>query len=338
MKKIKLSFHSNSDHFVRQTPNFSGCWGNYQFFINEDIDFCDAWVVCEGLPQASETTHCPQANTIFISSESYQIWRYDQRFISQFNHVITCQRELQKLSPHVHYSLQGHGWHIGLYQDNPKGFGFAKSYDDLIAMSNIPKTKLLSIISSNKQDTLGHRQRYHFALALKAALGDQADIFGRGINDFRDKWEVLAPYKYSIAIENCSSADYVTEKLNDCFLAHSFPFYYGAPNVADYFSAASYETIDINDFAGSLQKIQTIITNPQHYQDHLAAVRAAKLKYLNHYQLFPLLAQFLDQHLSTDSSEKIILYNAAEGLGWNNYCRILSDKLTLFFRQDNWLQ
>lgn len=329
MKKIKLSCPSNICHFERQTPGFSCSWGDYQFFINEEIAECDAWVVCEGLPTSAESTSCPPDQTIFISSEPYSIWRYERKFLKQFAKIITCQREIK--GPNVTYSLQGHGWHVGAYQADARGFGLAKAYDELISTSSIPKTKLLSIISSNKQDNAGHRQRYRFALALKQALGDQADIFGRGINDFQDKWEVLAPYKYSVAIENCANDDYITEKLNDCFLAHAFPFYYGAPNIAKYFSASSYELIDINDLARSLKKITTTITDDKHYDQHLSAVISSKLQYLNHYQLFPLVVEFLAQHQSTTTKEAVVLHNYGPGLGLNNYLRIATDKLKNLF-------
>lgn len=325
MKKIKLSFPSNISHFERQTPGFSCRWGDYQFFINEEITECDAWVVCEGLPASVESANCPPDQTIFISSEPYSIWRYDHKFLKQFAEIITCQREIKGSA--VTHSLQGHGWHVGAYQADSRGLGLAKSYDELLQTSFVPKTKLLSIISSDKQDNAGHRQRYRFALALKQALGDQADIFGRGINDFTDKWEVLAPYKYSVAIENCANDDYITEKLNDCFLAHVFPFYYGAPNIAKYFAPESYELIDINDLEGTVKKITAIINDKNHYDQHLSAVIEAKLKYLNHYQLFPLIVEFLNQHQSAMAKEKIVLNNYGPGLGLNNYLRIVTDKL-----------
>lgn len=329
MKKIKLSFLSNASHFEKQTPDFSACWGDCQFFINQEVAECDAWVVCEGLPLPEETTSCPRANTIFVTGEPHSIWHYDKKFVKQFAKVLTSQREIK--DPGAIYYLQGHGWHVGLFQSDPRGLGCAKSYDELIKTKDVPKTKLLSIISSNKQSTVGHRQRYQFALALKEALGDQADLFGRGFNDFNDKWDVLAPYKYSIAIENCATDDYITEKLNDCYLAHTFPFYYGAPNVGSYFSANSYEPIDISDLEGSIKKIKDIINNPNHYQDHLPNIIESKLQYLNHYQLFPLIVELMRDWPANQPREKIILKNVSSRLSCDNYLRIVRDKLRMVY-------
>ena len=40
------------------------------------------------------------------------------------------------------------------------------------------KTKLLSIVVSNKTFTKGHRDRLEFCLKLKERLGDKVDLFG----------------------------------------------------------------------------------------------------------------------------------------------------------------
>jgi hypothetical protein len=323
MKKIKLSFPYLAMNIYKQTPGFSACWGDCQFFINEDVDECDYWVVFNHLLKQEEATLCPRANVILLTGEPKTIWQYENKFLQQFEHIITCQRDIK--GPGVVYFFQGHPWHVGLNHSNPNDLGLAKSYDELINTQDVPKTKLLSIISSNKQGTAGHRQRYKFALALKDALGDQVDLFGRGINDFNDKWDALAPYKYSIAIENSSYDDYVTEKLFDCYLAHTFPFYYGAPNVDRYFSSESYCQIDINNFDETIYKIREIINNPNHYQEHLNAVVEAKLRYLKHYNLFPLIAEFIDKLPMNNQKEMIILKNP--GFSVNNSLKIAKEKM-----------
>ena len=327
MNKIKLSLPDNTYHLEKQTPGFSACWGDCQFFINQEVEECDAWVVVEGLLLPEESTICPRNNTIFMTGEPYKVWHYDKKFVKQFTHVITCQREIKEAG--VLYSLQGHGWRVGQNYSNAKDLGWDRGYDDLISTIDIPKAKLLSIVTSDKQNTIGHRRRYKFALVLKEALGDQADLFGRGINDFNDKWDVLAPYKYSIAIENCSTADYITEKLNDCFVTHTFPFYYGAPNIAKYYSSEAYELININKPAEAIVKIRKIINDPDHYQGHLNAVIEAKLKYLNHYHTFPIVAELLKDRPDDCHKEKIILKKPSRDFSWDNRLRAVSDKLRL---------
>ena len=327
MKKIKLSFPNNISHAEKQTSGFSSCWGDCQFFINQDIDECDAWVVCENIPLPQEATNCPPSNIILITGEPRPIWHYEKKFVKQFSRIITSQREIK--GPGVVYSIQGHGWYVGLDYKNPNDLGWAKGYDELVGMDEVPKTKLLSVITSDKQYTVGHIQRYKFALKLKEVFGDQVDLFGRGINDFNDKWDVLAPYKYSIAIENCATNDYVSEKLTDCFLSHTFPFYYGAPNVDHYYPKESYDVIDIKNFSKSVDRIKEVLSNPTHYQDHLSAIKDAKKKYLDNYHVFPLIASFMKDWSNerVEPKEKIILKQASSKLSLDNRFRIASDRI-----------
>lgn len=153
--------------------------------------------------------------------------------------------------------------------------------------------------------TDGHKRRFDFTMALKEYFGTAIDLYGRGVRDFEDKWEVLADYKYSIAMENGVWPDWVTEKLYDCYLAHTFPFYYGAPNATDYFDASSFERIDIGNIDVAKKTIERILVTPSHYEGSLHALLKAKENYLNRLNLFPLVAAFMDEHLNANKSKKI---------------------------------
>ncbi|MDB2522374.1 glycosyltransferase family 10 [Planktomarina temperata] len=50
-----------------------------------------------------------------------------------------------------------------------------------------------------------------------------------------DKLESLRDYRFHIAIENSSYDGYFTEKITDCFLAGTYPIYYGCKNLDQYF-------------------------------------------------------------------------------------------------------
>lgn len=119
-------------------------------------------------------------------------------------------------------------------------------------------------------------------------------MYGRGINSFDNKWDVLAPYKYTIAIENYSSKYYVTEKFSDALLSYTFPFYYGCTNLRDYYPRDSFEYIDILDIDGSISIIEKILQNSDHYSTHLRSLCDARKKYLNEYQILPLLTTIIN--------------------------------------------
>lgn len=299
MIKVKLTTYdyspSTREGFLKQTPHLSGKFDNVQFYINENIKKCDYWVVFDYLSK-EETTSCPKENTIFIAGESSSIKKYNEKFLNQFSKIITCQRSIH--GPNVFYMAPGHSWRTG------------KSYDELFGHDKVEKSKLISIVVSNKSGTPGHKKRLEFCLNLKKHFGDKVDIFGRGINDFDDKWDVLAPYKYSIAIENSVEQDWMTEKIGDCFTSLTFPFYHGCPNIDTYYNKDSYQLIDINDFEGSCNIIEKIITDENHYDQHLKSLIESKNRYLNQYSLIPLIANFIKKECGKTNSttvEKIVI-------------------------------
>ena len=62
--------------------------------------------------------------------------------------------------------------------------GYTKDYDELAALPPAAKTKRLSVISSDKAQTEGHRQRLDFT-PPQEHFGDRIDVFGRGIRTLR---------------------------------------------------------------------------------------------------------------------------------------------------------
>jgi len=94
------------------------------------------------------------------------------------------------------------------------------------------KSKLVSMITSNKQMCNGHRYRLEIANKLKSKL----DLFGRGINNITLKEEGLNDYAFSIAMENDMVDSYFTEKVLDCFATGTIPIYHGTKKITDYFN------------------------------------------------------------------------------------------------------
>lgn len=104
------------------------------------------------------------------------------------------------------------------------------------------KTKMISMIASNKNMCAGHRKRLEWVDRLK----DQVDFFGRGFStEIVTKEEGLCDYMFSIAIENASYETYFTEKLLDCFATGTIPVYLGSPDIGDYFNKDG--IIDLTD-------------------------------------------------------------------------------------------
>lgn len=246
MFEIKLTPYRSSlgKIYHRQTPGgqLVSPDGKYRFHLDDDRDEYDFWVVQgKGLREAQTVRVAPQ-NTIFLSTEPRSVLVYPTGYLRQFGLVYTCQEPTAH--PNVHYGPAVLPWYVG-YRDTPGGYVYDLDYDTLANAPTPEKNKLISVITSNKAFTQGHIDCIGFVAALKEHFKDRLDVFGRGFRDFDDKWEVLAPYRYHIAIENCSEPYYWTEKLADCYLAETFPIYYGCRNIDDYFPETAYQTIDI---------------------------------------------------------------------------------------------
>lgn len=304
--------------FIAQTDN--GCWGDCVFFWNDpNVKECDYWFVFDywdayGLAKDNVAV-CPRENVYLIMLEADEYKTYNRDYVKQFYNIITVQRDRYDV-PRVIYKFLAN-WYVGLRFVNGKVEN--KHYKSFKALSdlgtNIEKTKLLSIISSNKQMNEGHRQRLQFAAMVKQCFGDQVDFFGKGINEFADKWDVLAPYKYHIAIENQVCDDYITEKFYDPLLAMSYPIYHGAGNIGKYFDKRSFASIDIYQPEKAIRTIQSVINGNsyEYFHQHLIEARELALKKYNVFnEIWEIIRDDPNPH---SAPEKHCIYSECEIMG-----------------------
>ena len=303
MIDIKISTPFPEWPLVRQTKASEGVWKNCRFHVDNSVDICDYWVVYEGLIK-KETIHCSRENTILITAEPPAIKRYDENFLRQFHTVITCHRDINH--PNLVFNQQALPWHVGRRQENHMNLSFTKSFDELCSINTFTKDKLISVISSAKENIPGHIKRMEFIEELKKYFKDQIDVFGRGINEIEDKWDAIAPYKYHIVLENSALNDYWTEKLSDAFLAGAYIFYYGCSNLSDYFSKDVFTLMDINDVGSAISIIKETISRHKYEQSIEAIMRAREL-ILYKYNLFSMLCDFCNKQKSGSEKKHITI-------------------------------
>jgi hypothetical protein len=94
------------------------------------------------------------------------------------------------------------------------------------------KSKLASMIVSNKSSTSGHRYR----LTALNKVRDRIDCFGAGWNRIEKKEQGLADYFFSIAMENGNYPNYFTEKVTDCFATGTIPVFWGTLTISEFFN------------------------------------------------------------------------------------------------------
>jgi len=319
MFKIKVSTNFPDWPFVRQTPKLKGIFGSSKFFIDQDIRECDFWIV-DGDLVKTEQTFCSKENTIFIAGEPPTIRSFNKNFLNQFNYIMTCDRRSHH--PNKFYNQQAIPWQIGAYIDK-------YDYDELKSLPVPKKSKLISAITSNKDWTSGHRKRKEFIFKLKEYFGDAMDVFGRDINEIKDKSMGILDYKYSIAMENSSYDDYWTEKLSDVFLGFSFPLYYGCPNIFNYFPQESLKVIDVDDIDGSIKIIEKAIED-NCFENNFDKIVESRRLILDKYNFFPMIDSYCNKYYK--KSEKIeILLKPEQDFEKYNFKKYLNFKKIFLF-------
>ena len=149
---------------------------------------------------------------VIIPNVIKEFKRHFKEISESYKYVFTHYKELYDLADNFIY-LPPHGYWIdqpGLY----------------------PKTKLVSMVSSNKNMGPGHIFRLDWVNRLSGLV----DIFGRGIRSIVKKEEALCDYMFSVTIENDRYDTYWTEKILDCFVTGTVPVYHGAQDLGNYFN------------------------------------------------------------------------------------------------------
>ena len=302
----------------RQTPGHRllSQDGRYEFCLDDSMDEADFWVVQGKGVREDQTCRVAPENTILLTTEPRSVLVYPQPYIRQFGMVVTCQAQMRH--PNMRFGPAILPWFVGYKPDGKGGYIYFKDYDSLCQPSDpTEKTRLLSVITSDKAFTRGHVDRIKFVEKLKAHFGHQIDIFGRGFRPFEDKWDVLRPYQYHIAIENSSQPYYWTEKISDCYLTETFPFYYGCTNLSDYFPQEAFQPIDIRHPDAAIATIEAAI-HARRYQQSVPVLTACKQRVLGEYNMFEYVAHLCDQMNPDAPKQQVTIHPCRSGHSWEN--------------------
>jgi hypothetical protein len=269
---------------LRQTPGGKGVWDGIEFSENLNQPL-DALLVFNHV-HADVVVCCPRDRVWCVMQEPYHRGMSDWMVedLGQFSRVLSPIRPDYLPDTTTHHLGQGClPWFID------------KGYDILIEGGVPHKTNDLSFISSNRCYLPGHRRRLDFMSWLHNEGSVACDFYGRGIRKIEDKWDALAPYRYSIVVENTVAPHYWTEKLADSFLALTLPFYFGCPNVDEYFPEGAVIMIDITKPAAAMHKIHAAIAKGE-WEKRLPLLIEARARILTEYQLFAYVAKMLKQN------------------------------------------
>jgi hypothetical protein len=291
------SFWTNHGHwkYLNQTPGNSGIWNSISYRINpQKLSEADFVVVHEDIDHTLKAK-VQQGGVCLVTGEEKSIKKsYQQDYLDQFDFVITSRDDISH--PHVMRCHYMHPWWVD------------KSYDELMAINHPIKTNQLSAIISNLAVSPTHKDRFAFINKLKGHYKDDLDWFAKGEKTFlADKWDGLAPYHYSIAIENSYYTNYFTEKITDCFLAYTMPFYAGCPNINEFFDDRSFVKIDIHDFQKSIHTIDEAMGG-QRSKKNQSYIRESRALVLEKYHFLAALSDILKRKEKTNVTVRKTLH------------------------------
>lgn len=107
------------------------------------------------------------------------------------------------------------------------------------------KTKMVSMIASNKQITEGHRFRHEISKRLSQK--HKIDMWGSGYKPFDSKLPPLSDYYFTVSVMNSKIDNFFTEVIVDNFMLGTVPIFWGCPNINEYFDERGIITFDTID-------------------------------------------------------------------------------------------
>lgn len=184
-----------------------------------------------------------------------------------------------------------HGRHLKLLRWTHRRFYRVFSHDDALVAAipngilhvfgttwvpghdtlDLTKSRHMSLIASGKRDHEGHRLR-HDIVGFVQGAGLDVEVLGRGYAPFEKKSDGLAPYRFSVVIENIRERNYFSEKLVDAVLCETVPIYWGCPNIGDFMDTGG---MIICKTAEQIQDAMAAADTAQ-YDALIPALRAAK--------------------------------------------------------------
>ena len=188
----------------------------------------------------------------FVITEPPEIETIKLEYLEQFGVVFTPEFDYLKDLQNIEFSGGLLPWQAGFTFNNGEVVQ-NRTLDEIVNSWCSERPILLSVITSDKKLTPQQKQRLDFIAYLKSEIRG-VEVFGRGFNEIDDKAEVLLKSRYHLALENSSHNGYWTEKFIDPLICGTQIIYAGDKSLHAVFD--SFEYIDLDDFAGSKDKIK----------------------------------------------------------------------------------
>ena len=136
---------------------------------------------------------------------------------------------------------------------------------DNIRLPDFVKKRGISLIASMKKDLEGHKLRHKLISFDKSHTHQLLTPLGRAYEQFGDMVTALAPFQYSVVIENSIEPHYFSEKILNCLACKTIPIYWGHESVKQYFDTSNW--LFFNDLEDGYEKIK-FASSGEHIVSH----------------------------------------------------------------------
>ena len=140
--------------------------------------------------------------------------------------------------------------------NNVHSLSFAELWieTDNLKLPDFSQRHGISLIASMKNDLEGHKLRHKVISFDKSHTHQLLTPLGRAYEQFDHIVTALAPFRYSVIIENCIEPHYFTEKILNCLACKTIPIYWGHESVKQYFDTSNW--LFFNDLEDGYEKIK----------------------------------------------------------------------------------
>ncbi len=311
---ITVKLTTNLSHYTlaKFLPTSSSLLSGCTFVLNDEtLEQADVWVVLDNFDQASEyRCKVPNGALVLAQYETAYTTSYFTGFreriqwLDQFDQIFTFHAFNR---PNVSFEPPFLPWMIDSSLETWMTDD-TRSVDELLNFKMPEKTKVMSLIISDKTITHAQRQRLRFAEKAARWFGDDLDWFGSGVNPIRIKRDGLDEYHYHLALENRIQRGVFTEKFLDPLLAWSVPLYWGDPMIDIYFPKSSYISIDATMPRAALQRLTKIVSRPPSSKV-IDAIGIARVRILNSMNFLSRLARIARDIYTKNLQDKNAYYD-----------------------------
>ena len=151
--------------------------------------------------------------------------------------------------------------------NNVHSFSFAELWieTDNLKLPNFSQKGGISLIASMKNDLEGHKLRHKLISFDKSHTHQFLTPLGRAYEQFENMVSALAPFQYSVVIENSIEPHYFSEKILNCLACKTIPIYWGHESIKQYFDTSNW--LFFNDLEDGYEKIK-FASSGEHIVSH----------------------------------------------------------------------